>query len=159
MYSNQINNSFIFPQQNPIMNINYSNPMMQMNQGFQRNNFIPGNMNNYEAYQNNLNNINKMNNKKNKKGDNYFKKDNNENKSIEEVVEDVVNLSKDHSGSRLVQITYEEGDDEIREKIFEKLKILILSKDIFGNYDIQKILEFKDIEKNEIIFESLKGKY
>ena len=132
MYNNQINNAFVFPQQNPMINMNYSNPMMQMNLGFQRNNMIPGGMNNYESYQNNLNNINKMNNKKNKKGDNYIKKDKNEYKNIEEVIENAIILSKDHSGSRLVQKKYEEGDEEVRTKIFEKLKpeILNLSKDI-----------------------------
>ena len=107
-----------------------------------------------------MNNANKAHSKKGKKGENYVKKEVNEYKNIEDIIEKAVILSKDHSGSRLVQRKYEEGNDEVRNKIFEKFKpeILNLSKDIFGNYAIQKVLEFKDEEKNNFIMESLKGK-
>ena len=95
-----------------------------------------------------------------KKRENYIQKDSNEYQNIEDILEKAVILSKDHSGRRLIQKQYQEGNDEIRNKIFEKLKpeILNLSKDIFGNYAIQKVLEFKDNEKNNFIMESLKGK-
>ena len=62
IYNNQMNNGFVFPQQNPLMNMNmnYLDPrfqqMMQMNQGFQRNNALPGDMNNFDFY-NNMNNL------------------------------------------------------------------------------------------------------
>ena len=169
MYNNQANVGFGFPQQNPMMNMgmnmNYINDpqrfqFMQMQQGLLRNNMMQGNMNNFEYYQNNANNQNKMNNKKNKKGENFVRKEVNEYKNIEEIIETAVVLSKDHSGSRLVQRKYEEGNEDIRNKIFEKFKpeILNLSKDIFGNYAIQKVLEFRDQEKNNYIMESLKGK-
>ena len=168
MYNNQVYNGYQFAQQNPMMNMNmnmnYLNdqrfPMMQMDQQFLRNNMMQGDMNNYEYYQNNLNNANKMHAKKNKKGENFVRKEANEYKNIEDIIEKAVDLSKDHSGSRLVQRKYEEGSDEIRNKIFEKFKpeILNLSKDIFGNYAIQKVLEFKDKEKNNFIMEALKGK-
>ena len=154
MYNNQANNGFMFAQQNSMMNMN----MMQMNQA-QRNNMMQNDMNNFNAYQN-MNNNSGNKNKKNKKGENYIRKEVNEYKNIEEIIEKAVTLSKDHSGSRLVQKKYEEGNEEVRNKIFEKLKpeILNLSKDIFGNYAIQKVLEFKDGEKNNYIMESLKGK-
>ena len=106
MYNNQLNNNFVFPTQNPMlnMNLNYLNDprfqMMQMNQGFQRNNLMQGDMNNFNF---NLNNGNKMNKKNNKKGDNFIRKDANEYNNIEDIIENAVNLSKDHSGSRLVQ--------------------------------------------------------
>ena len=169
MYNNQAYNGFAFPQQNAMMNMNmnmnYINdqrfPMMAMDQGYLRNNLIQGDMNNYDPYQNNnMNNTNKMYGKKNKKGENFVKKEVNEYKNIEDIIEKAVILSKDHSGSRLVQRKYEEGNEEIRNKIFEKFKpeILNLSKDIFGNYAIQKVLEFKDKEKNNYIMEELKGK-
>jgi len=165
MYGNQANNGFIFPQQNPMMNMNMYNlndPRFQqflMSQGFQRNNLMQGDINNFDFYQN-LNNPNKMNNKKNKKGDNFVRKELNEYKNIDEIIEKAVILSKDHSGSRLVQRKYEEGDNDVKNRIFEKFKpeILNLSKDIFGNYAIQKVLESKDKEKNNFIMESLKGK-
>jgi len=159
-----MNNGFVFPQQNPLMsmNMNYLNDqrlqqMMQMNPGFQRNNIM---QNNFDFYNNMNNNNNKMYNKKNKKGDNYVRKDANEYKNIEDIIEKAVVLSKDHSGSRLVQKKYEEGDNDIKDRIFEKFKpeILNLSKDIFGNYAIQKVLESKDKEKNDFIMEALKGK-
>ena len=166
MYNTQ-NNGLLFPNQNSMMNMNlntnYLNDqrfqMMQMNQGFQRNNLMQGDMNNMEFYQN-MNNANKAPNKKNKKGENYVRKDVNEYKNIDEIIEKAVVLSKDHSGSRLVQRKYEEGNEETRNRIFEKFKpeILNLSKDIFGNYAIQKVLESKDEEKNNFIMESLKGK-
>ena len=153
LYNNQMNNGFVFPQQNPLMsmNMNYLNDqrlqqMMQMNPGFQRNNIM---QNNFDFYNNMNNNNNKMYNKKNKKGDNYVRKDANEYKNIEDIIEKAVVLSKDHSGSRLVQKKYEEGDNDIKDRIFEKFKpeILNLSKDIFGNYAIQKVLESKDKKK------------
>ena len=166
MYNTQ-NNGLLFPNQNSMMNMNlntnYLNDqrfqMMQMNQGFQRNNLMQGDMNNMEFYQN-MNNANKAPNKKNKKGENYVRKDVNEYKNIDEIIEKAVVLSKDHSGSRLVQRKYEEGNEETRNRIFEKFKpeIINLSKDIFGNYAIQKVLESKDEEKNNFIMESLKGK-
>ena len=59
MYNGQ-NNGLVFQQQNPMMNMNlnmnYLNdqrfPMMPMNQGFQRNNLMQGDMNNFDYYQN-----------------------------------------------------------------------------------------------------------
>jgi hypothetical protein len=169
MYNNQAYNGFPFPQNNPMMgmnmNMNYLNdqrfPMMQMDQAYLRNNLMQGDMNNYDFYQNlNNTNANKMHSKKNKKGENFVRKEVSEYKNIEEIIDKAVVLSKDHSGSRLVQRKYEEGNEEIRSKIFEKFKpeILNLSKDIFGNYAIQKVLEFKDREKNNFIMESLQGK-
>ena len=65
---------------------------MQMNQGFQRNNIIQGDMNNFNY---NLNNVKKM-NKKNKKGENLVRKDANEYSNIKILLK---NLSKDHRGS------------------------------------------------------------
>ena len=164
LYNNQMDNGCVFQQQNTLMNMNmnYLNDqrlqqMMQMNQGFQRNNLM---QNNFDFYNNMNNNNNKMYNKKNKKGDNYVRKEANEYKNIEDIIEKAVALSKDHSGSRLVQKKYEEGDNDIKNRIFEKFKpeILNLSKDIFGNYAIQKVLESKDKEKNDFIMEALKGK-
>jgi len=164
LYNNQISNGLVFPQQNPLMNMNmnYFNDqrlqqMIQMNPGFQRNNLM---QNNFDFYNNINNNNNKMYNKKNKKGENYVRKEANEYKNIEDIIEKAVALSKDHSGSRLVQKKYEEEDSDIKNRIFEKFKpeILNLSKDIFGNYAIQKVLESKDKEKNDFIMEALKGK-
>jgi methionine salvage enolase-phosphatase E1 len=111
-----------------------------------------------------MNNLNKFQQKKNKKMENFVRKNPNELNNVEEIIEKAVQLSKDHSGSRLVQKTYEEGNKDIKDRIFEKFKpeILTLSKDIFGNYAIQKVLESKDGEKDEdknnFIMGSLKGK-
>ena len=55
--------------------------MMQMNQGFQRNNALPVDMTNFDFYNNVNNNKNKA-IKKNKKGDNFIRKEANEYKNI-----------------------------------------------------------------------------
>ncbi|MCQ2820300.1 MAG: hypothetical protein MJ252_23790 [archaeon] len=174
--------------QSPMMNYAYINDfrnpfnmnmnMMQMNMGMGRNNFGMGipmdmtgmdytqhNIGNNNNHNNNYGNNNNKNHPKKKKGNNnndnnYQKKEISEPQSFEEIIEKAVELSKDHSGSRLVQKKYEEGTEEIREQIFAKFKpeILTLSKDIFGNYAIQKVLEFKNQERNNFIMESLKGK-
>ena len=67
-------------------------------------------------------------------------------------------LSKDKIGSKLVQMEYERGNDEIKNEIFETLKkqIVSLSEDTFGNYVIQKIIFTGDIKRIDYIFESLK---
>ena len=67
---------------------------------------------------------------------------------------------KNKDDSILIQKVYEEGDDDIKNLIFEKLRpeILTLSEDNYGNYVIQKVIVSKDEEKNNIIMESLKGK-
>jgi hypothetical protein len=67
-------------------------------------------------------------------------------------------LSKEKIGSKLVQMEYERGNDEIKNEIFETLKkqIVPLSEDIYGNYVIQKILISRDSKKIDFIFESLK---
>jgi hypothetical protein len=112
----------------------------------------------------NYSNMNELNYKfypkKDKKMDNGIKKEGDEQPNIEEIIEGAVQMSKDHSGSRLVQQAYEKGSEKERNRIFEKLKpeILNLSKDIFGNYAIQKILETKDEKKNNYIMDCLKGK-
>ena len=125
LYNNQMNNGFAFPQQNQFMNLNmnYLNDprfqqMMQMAQGFQRNNALPGDINNFDLY--NMNNNKNKGNKKNKKGDNFVRKEANEYKNIDEIIQKAVALSKDHSGSRLIQKKYEEGGDDIKNRIFEK---------------------------------------
>ena len=166
--NNNLYNSpnFIFNNQNPMMPIyNQGIQMQMMNNIRNMNMMIPNNMNNMQYqmlmqnYQNWQNNINKY-PKKNKNGENFIRKDNVETQNIEEIIENAIQLSKDHSGSRLVQKKYEESSKDIQDRIFEKFKpeILSLSKDIFGNYAIQKVLESNDKEKNNFILESLKGK-
>jgi pumilio RNA-binding family len=167
-YYNGLSNNNFMPQQNLMINNYYNESRFQMMPNFTNMNvMMPNQMNQYPmaAYMNipnmpNINNLNTKNfQKKNKKLENLAKKEMNEQQNTDEVIEKAVQYSKDHSGSRLVQQTYEGGNETIRTKIFEKIKpeILNLSKDIFGNYAIQKILESKDENKNNYIMESLKG--
>ena len=69
-------------------------------------------------------------------------------------------MSKEKMGSEMVQIEFRNGDEEIKQKIFNALKseILILSTDQFGNYVIQALLYYGDEEKLNIIFETFKNK-
>jgi len=117
---------------------------------------------------NNINNFNKniLNNQKYK--DYYqfnFNLENN-NKiynsmipSTQYIIRMSILLSKEKIGSKLVQMEYEGGNDEIKNEIFETLKkqIVPLSEDTFGNYVIQKILFSGDIKKIDYIFDSIKG--
>ena len=80
---------------------------------------------------------------------------------IEEVITKANSLSREHNGSRLIQKKYEEGSEDVKNQIFNKLKddIYPLSKDVFGNYAVQKILDEKDNDKNQYIVKSLKSKF
>ena len=71
------------------------------------------------------------------------KKENQNELTLEEILEKADSLCKEHSGSRAVQNKYEECSPEDKDRIVEKLKkdIYTLSKDIFGNYAIQKIID------------------
>lgn len=78
-----------------------------------------------------------------------------------EVMNNLIEYCKDHSGSRMIQKRYETGTEDERNQIFDKIfpQILSLSKDVFGNYVIQKILDnnTQDQEKNNKIMKSLEG--
>lgn len=80
--------------------------------------------------------------------------------NINDLLPNVIEFCKDHSGSRLVQKRFEEGSQEDRIRIFEKIEddILSLSKDVFGNYVVQKVLEFSEYPQKEIVIKKLKGK-
>ena len=138
-------------------NLNMGMPGLNMGMGMGNMNMGMGNLNNMNMMQN-FNQ--KPHRNRNENGNLYQKKEPNEPPSLEEIINKAVELSKDHSGSRLVQKKYEEGTQEDKDKIFEKLKpeILPLSKDVFGNYAIQKVLETKDPAKNKIILDALKTK-
>jgi transcriptional regulator CtsR len=79
--------------------------------------------------------------------------------SFNEMLETIADLSKDHSGSRLVQKKYEDANEEDRNQMFVRLSedIYILTKDVFGNYVIQKLIEHSNNEKRKIIFSHLEG--
>jgi pumilio RNA-binding family len=62
---------------------------------------------------------------------------------ILELLINMVEYCKDHSGSRMVQKKYEEANEDEKGLMLETLLPFIypLSKDVFGNYVIQKILD------------------
>lgn len=141
----------------PLPNLNLPPNMggMGFNMGGIPNMGMPGGRNN------NFNQKGSRKNKNNNNDGNYAaKKELVEPPSLEDIIENAVEFSKDHSGSRLLQKKYEEASQEDRDKLFAKLQpeILPLSKDLFGNYAIQKVLEFKEPEKNKIILDALKTK-
>ncbi len=77
-----------------------------------------------------------------------------------DLLNNLIDYCKDHSGSRQIQKKYESGTEEEKNQIFDKISsnILSLAKDVFGNYVIQKILENHiDKEKNSKIMTSLEG--
>jgi pumilio RNA-binding family len=159
-FMNYMNPNSMIP---PFNNLNYEPYLMGMN-------FPPFNMPNQMEMNNNLNYTspprmgnervyNPPSKKKYPKKNENIKKDTVDPPSIDDIIDKVVEYSKDHSGSRLIQKKYQEVNNETRDKIFERLKpeILNLTKDVFGNYVIQKVLQTKDSDKNKYIMESLKG--
>jgi pumilio RNA-binding family len=78
-----------------------------------------------------------------------------------DIMNNLIEYCKDHSGSRLIQKRYESGTDDEKNQIFDKIStnILSLAKDVFGNYVIQKILDNNtvDQEKNSKIMTALEG--
>ena len=83
-----------------------------------------------------------------------------ENTTFQDILKNVCELSKDPSGSRLVQKKYEECTDLEKEKIINKVlpDMYSLSKDIFGNYVVQKFMESSSKELQEQIISQLKNK-
>ena len=83
-----------------------------------------------------------------------------ENTTFQDILKNVCELSKDPSGSRLVQKKYEECSELEKEKIVNKVlpEIYNLSKDIFGNYVVQKFMESSTKELQEQIISQLKNK-
>lgn len=83
--------------------------------------------------------------------------------TFEEILDNAISFSKDHSGSRLIQKKFEDGSEQEREKIFSKIQpeLLNLCRDVFGNYVIQKILDHsrENVERKSIIVRALSGKF
>ena len=78
--------------------------------------------------------------------------------NLKDIIQDPVSNAKTQNGSLRIQIYYEIGSEEVRNKIFEKLKpeIFNLSKHRYGNYAIQKIFGEKVQEKHSILMEAIK---
>ena len=158
LYNNNGNEPF--NQFNQINQYNYNNNLMQ-NLNNQNNNRKQGlgkkgkKKNNKKKGGNFVQKQNPNNNKNMNTPQN--KKENQEDMTLDEIINKADALSKEHSGSRLIQQKYEECSPEDKDRIFEKLKkdIYPLSKEIFGNYTIQKII---DQEHYKLILPELKGK-
>jgi len=78
---------------------------------------------------------------------------------INEIINKLIELCRDHSGSRLVQKVYCEASPEDKNRMFEKIfpNIQSLSVDVFGNYVIQKLFEFSDSIRRKQIIKVLEG--
>ena len=132
--------------------------------------FKEGNENNEKENNEKENNEKENNEKENNEKENNEKKENiNDNimykkkyniPTTKELIRGAIIMSKEKMGSEMVQIEFRNGDEEIKQKIFNALKseILILSTDQFGNYVIQALLYYGDEEKLNIIFETFKNK-
>ena len=167
-----MNNAF-----NPFgFNNMYNNPYMMnmaasMAKGPQFNNQPPNNMyGNTNTFNQNGNQIQ---NKKSKKasGRNTIQGKNpnfvNRNQSLlletttfDDLLKNLIELSKDPSGSRLIQKKFEECSAPEKEQLINKIlpEISTLSKDIFGNYVIQRLMECSSRENQEKMIEQLIGK-
>ena len=110
-----------------------------------------------QNYPNNYMNMNFINN------NNFIKKPNQINETattFEEVYNSIPEICKSHTGSRIFQKIYEEGNEEQKQQIIEKIKpeVYLLSKDVFGNYVIQRLLESVSIENKKVLISQLFGK-
>lgn len=168
-FSNMPNNNFFNPQQMYPTNMNNQN--MDMYQHYMRQGqgiYMGGvnNMQNFNPYFNKQMNVGQMpNTKKSSIKGNMDQMKQKQEKTLDttnvnDLLPNLIEFCKDHSGSRLVQKRYEEGTDEDKEKIFDKLEveILPLAKDVFGNYVIQKILDFSNASQRKSIIKKMKGK-
>jgi hypothetical protein len=173
-FSNMPQNQQMYPPQNNFyeqyQQMLMSNSM-RMNPNFMTSNQVHGQGHMHGGYRGNnlphtmLNQANpqgqfqkKANNFKSDKGN--WKDKGFEATNINDLLPNIIEFCKDHSGSRLVQKRFEEGSEEEREKIFSKIEneIMPLSKDVFGNYVIQKVLDYAEPEHKQLIIKKLKGK-
>ena len=96
---------------------------------------------------------------------NIIKEDNNKDKNTETVpsTNNIIKMAfiyaKSKTESKLLQLEYKRGNEEIRNKIFKAIEfdVLTLSKDSFGNYVIQTILIYGDEKILEKIFEKIEN--
>jgi len=81
------------------------------------------------------------------------------NTNVSDILGKLIELCKDHNGSRLIQKKYEEASDEERELMFDKIFPFVqkLSIDQFGNYVIQKLFECEDNVKRKKLIKQLEG--
>lgn len=77
----------------------------------------------------------------------------------EKIIEDPLPflLNKDESGSKIIQDLYKKSPNDIRNKIFDKIKDKInnIAIDEFGNYFLIKVIEENDPQKIDTIYNSV----
>jgi len=78
---------------------------------------------------------------------------------INDILSKLIELCKDHNGSRLVQKKFEDATDDEKELMFEKIFPFVakLSVDQFGNYVIQKLFECGDCDQRKKLIKQLEG--
>jgi peroxiredoxin family protein len=79
---------------------------------------------------------------------------------MDELLKNIFEYCKDHSGSRIVQKKFEEATEEDKNKITNYLLPFAypLTKDVFGNYVIQKILDYSaHSPRKSLIMKQLEG--
>ena len=163
MYSNNMMNMGM--NQMPMNNMNVQNMQffnVYMNKIQNSNNLYP----NPNMYQRQGGKFPNMNN--NNYNGNYIRIDNqfirrtpiNESATFEEVYSSIPDICKSHSGSKIFQKVYDEGTEEQKQKIIDKLKpeVYSLSKDVFGNYVIQRLLESESPQNKKILISQLYNK-
>ena len=84
----------------------------------------------------------------------------NETATFEDVYSSIPEICKSHSGSRIFQKVFDEGTEEQKQKIIDKLKpeVYFLSKDVFGNYVIQRLLESVSPQNKKVLISQLYNK-
>ena len=80
--------------------------------------------------------------------------------TFDEIYGSIPEVCKDHYGSKIFQKIYEEGTDEQKEKIMNKIipEVYSLSKDVFGNYVVQHLLEIVSEHKKKLMINQLYNK-
>ena len=80
--------------------------------------------------------------------------------TFDEIYGSIPEVCKYHYGSKIFQKIYEEGTDEQKEKIMNKIipEVYSLSKDVFGNYVVQHLLEIVSEQKKKLMINQLYNK-
>lgn len=153
-YGGQVMNQNQFDQyQMMVGQMGYSNMPYRMNQNYDMMGGMPNNSNYYNMM------INQGQMQSSKRNPRLSREKSLESTSLSDILPNIVDFCKDHSGSRLVQKKFEECNESERDQIFDKLKdhIYPLTKDVFGNYVIQKLLDHCNKEKMQVVIKHLKG--
>lgn len=79
---------------------------------------------------------------------------------LDDVIQNISEYATTQDGSRFLQSTLDNNDEESRGKVFVAVlpKAVVLANDAFGNFVVQKLFELGDLEQKRSLVEAFQGK-